>query len=350
MRNDNTVWLIDEGQTGHLVQSLGIIRALERLGFYLNVKKISCKFELRGLYRPVARAIFSRLDGQHAVRFAKRMTPFSEPSGPAPSFIVSSGGQSAFVSRALALQTGAPNVFIGDPKPFPFSWFSAVLSPVPLPQGEAIPTGVFPNLMTPEYCAMQAQRYWNGAPPSRCWALLIGGARRRDHLYDVEDWQDIAAGINTLAERYGIRWLVSTSPRTGSDAEAVLEDNIAPSAVEELVLFGREPKHVALFFVGAAQRVFVTRDSLTMVSEAILSGLPVTGLLPKRVELGQNHFMAVVFGDYARRYQYSEMACSELSNFVGAANEPVLTNQTPADELHEAAITLARQLRLGEAQ
>jgi hypothetical protein len=128
-----------------------------------------------------------------------------------------------------------------------------------------------------------------------------------------------------------------------------LEQNIAPSAVEELVLFGRQPKHVALFFIGAAQRVFVTRDSLTMVSEAILSGRPVTGLFPKRVELAQNHFMAIVFGDYARRYQYSEIACNELSDFVGAANELVLTNRTPADELHEAAIKLAGKLRLFEA-
>jgi hypothetical protein len=120
--------------------------------------------------------------------------------------------------------------------------------------------------------------------------------------------------------------------------------------VEELVLFGRQPKHVALFFIGAAQRVFVTRDSLTMVSEAILSGWPVTGLLPRRVELTPNHFMAIVFGKYASCYDYSEVACSELSDFVGPRSAPVLINQSPADELHHTAIQLARHLRLGEAR
>lgn len=340
------VWLIDEGQTGHLVQSEGILQALQQRGFAISVEKIYCHFRLRGLLRPPARAIFSVLDPSRAVRFANRISPFSEPSGPPPSFIVSSGGRSAFVSRALALQTKVPNVFIGSPRPFPFNWFRVVLSPVPLPPHDAILTGVLPNLMTPDSCAAQSRSYWLGAPPSKRWTMLIGGPRTRDHLYQAEDWRNIAAGINALARRYGIKWLITTSRRTGSEAEAILESTLRADAVEELVLFGHNPRRVSQAFLGAAEKAFVTRDSLTMVSEAILSGRPVTALLPRHVGLPARHFMAKVFRSYASCYRYAEIPCSELADFDAGEPGDATIDPKAMHELQSAANKLARELRI----
>jgi len=239
----------------------------------------------------------------------------------------------------------APNAFVGNPKPFPIDWFSAVLSPVPLPQGETILTGVVPNIVTPEDCASQARRYWGGAPPARLWSLLIGGPSR-NHLYAAQDWRDIATGVNTLAARHGIRWLISTSRRSGADAEAILEAEIAPEAVEELVLYSREPKRVVLPFLGAGERIFVTRDSLTMVSEAIMSGRPVTALLPGRVELAPDNFMAVVLRKYAAWAQFTEVPCTGLTNFVPPGGNDASAKHEAAEELDQAARHLAHALSL----
>jgi len=172
MPRDLTIWLIDEGQTGHRVQSEGVIQALECVGLTLATEKISCQFRLRGPLRPPALALFTLLHAPHAMRFAKLVSPFSQPAGPLPDIIVSSGGRTAFASRALALQADAPNVFIGNPEPFPRRWFDVVMSPIPISTGDAIPTGVFPNLATPEQCAKQARAYWNGAPPNVCGHYL----------------------------------------------------------------------------------------------------------------------------------------------------------------------------------
>jgi len=344
MQKPPTVWLIDEGHAGHRVQSEGVIKALARAGLPLNVARIDCAPKLRGLFRPAARAMFSRLDGPGAVQFAHRVAKFAQPEGPAPLFIISSGGRTAFASRALALQTRAPNVFVGNPKPFPLDWFSAVLSPAPLPQGETLLTGVVPNLVTPDDCAEAASAYWQGPPPANRWSLLIGGASR-NHLYDAQDWRDIANGVNALAARNGIKWLISTSRRTGTEAEAILEEEIAPEAVDELVLYGREPKRVVQPFLGAGERVFVTRDSLTMVSEAIMSGRPLTALMPRRIELADDNFMAVVLRKYASWDQYAEVACAELADF---APRPQATGQEheAAAELAQAAADLMRALAL----
>ncbi|MFP3920142.1 MAG: ELM1/GtrOC1 family putative glycosyltransferase [Dichotomicrobium sp.] len=345
MTNLHTVWLVDEGHAGHRVQSEGVVMALERAGLSLAVERIECRPKLRGIFRPVARAALSRLDGPRAMRFARHVAQFTRPNGPPPSLIISSGGRTAFASRALALETGAPNVFVGNPKPFPGDWFSAVLSPVPLPQCEAIPTGIVPNIVTPGDCAAKAREYWHGPPPPGLWTLLIGGPSR-NHLYGEQDWRDIAAGVNGLAERFGIRWLISTSRRTGAEAEAILAGDLAPEAVEELVLYGREPKRVVLPFLGAGERVFVTRDSLTMVSEAVMSGRPVAALLPRRVELADDNFMAVVLRKYASWHQYCEISSTKLSHFVPDNRQPSAGRHEAAEELDRAAGHLVRRLFL----
>ncbi len=349
MKAEHKVWLIDEGHAGHRVQSEGIVQAIERAGFRVDVARIDSTPKLRGVLRPAARAIFARLDGPGAVRFARRVTDFRDPGGPRPSFIISSGGRTAFASRALALYTGAPNVFVGNPKPFPHDWFSAVLSPIELPQGEAILTGIVPNLVTPELCAEQAHRYWRGPPPPKLWTMLIGGPSR-NHLYDVQDWRDIAHGITTLARRHGIRWLISTSRRTGADAEAILEQEIAPEAVEELVLYGKQPRRVVQPFLGSGEVIFVTRDSLTMVSEAIMSARPVVGVLPRRIELDPANFMARVLRKYASWPQYSEITCAELGQFAGPANLERPGRHQASEELDQAVEHLASALKMHHLQ
>ncbi len=343
MSEQRKVWLIDEGHAGHRVQSEGMLKALERAGLPIHVERIACVSRLRGVFRTAARAVFSRLDGPGALRLAHRVARFAEPEGPPPAFIISSGGRTAFASRGLALQTGAPNVFVGNPKPFPLHWFSAVLSPVSLPQGEAILTGVVPNLVTPETCLEAASAYWKGPPPARRWSLLIGGPSR-NHLYDMQDWRDIAAGVNALAARHGVKWLISTSRRTGTEAEALLESAIVPEAVDELVLYSREPKRVVLPFLGAAEQVFVTRDSLTMVSEAIMSGRPLTALIPRRVELAPDNFMSVVLRKYTSWDHYAEIPCAAFGD-VAPARASVITHQAAA-ELDQSARDLMCALNL----
>ncbi len=343
MRRNSQVWLIDEGHAGHRVQAEGMVAALTRLGIPLHTRRIDCQPRLRGIFRPAARAVFSRLGARSAGTLAHRVAQFEEPGGPPPSFIISSGGRTAFASRALSLRSGAPNVFVGNPKPFPMDWFSAVVSPVPLPQGDAILTGVVPNTVTPEDCTTEARRYWGAKPPPRLWSLLIGGPSR-NHLYAAQDWRNIAAGVNALAARHGIKWLISTSRRTGAQAEAILEAQIAPDAIEELVLYSREPKRVVLAFLGAGERVFVTRDSLTMLSEAIMSGRPVTALLPEKVELASDNFMAVVLRKYDEWAQFTQVTCADLASFAPPAGHGACALHQAAEELELAAEHLTQVL------
>jgi len=72
---------------------------------------------------------------------------------------------------------------------------------------------VIPTKITPEI-VHQAAADWENRPTGRLWTMLIGG-RSRSHDFQNADWEKLAEGMTALAETEGIRWLVTTSRRTG---------------------------------------------------------------------------------------------------------------------------------------
>jgi mitochondrial fission protein ELM1 len=310
------IWLLDEGSGGHRVQSEGVLKALRTAGVPMEIAHIRVRPKLRGFLRGPARRLFRHLRQGTALRFANLIAEFTLPDTPPPKFIISSGGSTAFVSRALSLWYSAANVFVGNPKPFPAEWFRIVMSPVPLTAiPDAILTEIVPNNVTPADCRDKALEYWAGrAVPDQCWAMLIGGANR-NNLFSTEDWSAMARGMNHLADKYGIKWLVTTSRRSGVEAERIFKSVLVPEAVEELVIQSEDSRPIILPYLGAGAMVFVTQDSLTMLSEAISSGKPVVAVTPARIELAPDNFMAVMLRQYRSFEHFSAIQASHLSRF-----------------------------------
>jgi mitochondrial fission protein ELM1 len=235
--------------------------------------------------------------------------------------VVSSGGKSVFANVALARATGAANLFVGDPRPYPPRWFTAVLAPSAIPGADNVqPIAAPPTLMTPERCREAATGHWPEAAPEPAWALLIGGTSR-SHRFAAADFAALAAGVNALARRFGIRWLVSTSRRSGAAADAVLAEQLAPEAVAEVTLFSRSPTPVTAAYLGAAERVFVTQDSLTMLSEAIASGRPVVALAPGDVRLPRRSIVTAMLGRFDQLPGFERRAITAMPHYqpAGAA-------------------------------
>jgi hypothetical protein len=339
------VWLIDEGHAGHRAQSEGILHALQRLGLRLDVTAIRCEMKLRGFLRPLAKAVFHRMSGPQALRFASRIARFQVPADGPPAFIISSGGQSAFVSRALSLHTGAPNIFVGNLGHFPPGWFAAVMSPVDFGAPQCIVTSAVPNAITPDKCREEALRYWDGRVPRGRWALLVGGANR-NHPYGESDWAEIAGALNGLARKFGIKWLITTSRRSGADVERLLAREVDPDAVEEMVLFSSHPKKVVQPFLGTAEIVFVTQDSLTMLAEAIASGRPVVAIQTGKTRPRAGTYGSEVLDKYYRLPQVSAMRSFELTDY-SPPTDLDKTYPQQAEAIMLAAKQLVSRLKIG---
>ncbi len=287
------ILLLDEGSPGHRTQSEGIVDLLQRQGVEVGLEQIRVHNRLPGLLRAPMR----RLLGVRWRWLNERLLPLCatlerEPQQ-VPDLIISSGGKSAFASLVLKRRFGCRSVFVGVPDPFPETWFDLLIPPVQRAfRVPALVTGLIPNRVTPAAVAQAGAEYWRaGLPPSPCWALLIGG-NSKSHHFSMADWQGLVDGINTLSQTLGIRWLITTSRRTPAAVEQLLEQAVLPSHRVELVLYNREPKRVMQPFLAAAERVLVSQDSLTMASEALCSGRPVTLLAPELLKVESGSFFA----------------------------------------------------------
>jgi mitochondrial fission protein ELM1 len=284
------VWIISEGSPGHISQSEGLVVALAKLT-NLEATVVETRPRLKGIVRTLVRFWMGRRGKALPSKFLTRWLGCEVPRGaPRPDFIVASGGKSVFAARSLAVQFGLPLVFIGERKPYPSEWFHTVFTPSARETGandvqiEMIPTQVT------KASVERAAGTWADRPTGRLWAMVIGGTSV-SHRYAASDWDELAAGMNVLAHREGIRWLLTTSRRTGAEAEARLRAGLDQSVLAAAVWWAEKPEKRMSAFLGSAERVAVTQDSVTMVTEAVASGRPVMVMRPADVRFPRGSFM-----------------------------------------------------------
>lgn len=319
------ILVIHESHPGHLTQSRGLATALAaRSGAAVEVFDV--RMTARGSFRPLLRfllRLFPKGLPDALLRFAYDWSGDTRPLQ--ADVVVSSGGQSIPFAVSIARRLGAKYVFCGDPAPWPAHWCDVVLSPVPIPGHPcAIVTELLLTDMSPERVAGRGGAYRQAFAASgggTLAALLVGGDSR-SHRYMTADWEALAAGINRLGEQ-GWRWLLSTSRRTPPEAEHILRERVDPRWLVKAVWWHAQPERVLVDFLGAADVVGVTQDSLSMLSEAMASGRPVLSLVP--AEVRPSAFLEAVLAGQEARRRLARVPLSRLGE-LGAnhvALEPV---------------------------
>lgn len=274
------VWILDEGSQGHLVQSRGLIRELAKI-IPLDVSELSVRPAFAtGMGRSIAKRLLPRLRSSSLFRL---FYPQCRCPREAPDLIVSSGPQSLPALQFLAGRHQAPSVFVQGTLAVPEGSVTAVMRPF---EGTHRPDYIFlPALftdITPAAVGEAAAAYRRDRPLPKdtpANALFIGASSSKIPFAEA-DWIAIARFVNALWQKDGSRWLVTTSYRTGSAVESLLKQHLDSAALLDAVWYGEAPRRVTRPFLGLASRVFVTVDSLTMVTEAVASGKPVYALGP----------------------------------------------------------------------
>lgn len=288
-----TVWIIDEGSPGHLSQSVGLVEAMSAIN-PLDCVTVSGRSKVRGWLRPLIRQYMGHsgrpLPGFLLPFIANLKIPDNCNT---PDLIVSSGGKSVFAARSLACKYKAPYVFIGERKPYPAEWFHTIISPVAQESSEnSIDVELIPTPVSPEIIAHKGQAQKN------LWCMVIGGASRSHHFQE-KDWIQLAEGMNTVAERENIRWLLTTSRRTGSESEKTLQKHLNLDFLVDAIWWSEQPRKEFYSFMARAGILFVTQDSVTMVTEAVSSGKPVVVISPEKTFFSENNFLP----DYYQRLE-----------------------------------------------
>lgn len=295
------VWIISEGSPGHVSQCVGLANVLGTRT-PLQVERIECRPRLNGAARTLVRAWMGRAGRSLPDWFLRHVLRLnlSNSTSAKPDLILSSGGKSVFAARSLAVRYGVPYVFLGERKPYPSEWFHTAFTPSARETGvNDVAIDMIPTQVTRE-TVERAAAAWAERPVGRLWAMVIGGASV-SHRYTEADWNALAAGMNTLAKREGIRWLVTTSRRTGAEVETWLRAGLDPSVVAAAIWWAEKPEKKMQAFLGASDCVVVTQDSVTMMTEAVASGRPVIVVRPDLTIFPKNSFTP----DYFTRLEVS---------------------------------------------
>jgi uncharacterized protein len=323
------VWIISEGSPGHISQSEGLVAALARR-IDLESTIIETRPKLNGFARRLCRLLMGNrgLPDPFIKRWLQCVPPTSKPD-----LIVTSGGKAVFAARSLAVRTGAPLVFIGERKPYPSEWFHTVFTPSPFETGRNdVPLELIPTSISRED-VIRAADAWHGKLAGPLWTMILGGASE-SHRFTAADWSALASAMNELASKHGIRWLISTSRRTGAHVEAIVRGIIDPAAVVDAIWWSVKPEKRLLELLGAAERVFVTQDSITMISEAVASGLTTEVVRPTDVVFTSTSFLPSYLGrleasGWIRRLMISCLATADftLPSPVPAAPVPDIASK-----------------------
>ncbi len=306
-----SIWIIDEGHPGHTNQSWGLVDALARQT-EIDCQSITARFKLPGALRSIMRASLCRFGGLPFSVTRRLYSNLSLPNG-TPDLLVSSGGRSIPLALSLRRSNGCRHAFLGEVKPYPPSLFDILLTPANQPgAAHTIETDLLVTRVTPEACQKtgDAFRSDHDLGSDQFVAAMIVGGTSRSHRFVDSDWADLARGMNTLHERLGWSWLLTTSRRTGPTAENLLRRQLKTSAIIDAVWWNTNPQRVMQKYLGAANLVCVTRDSLTMVSEAVSSGRPTVVLSPR--EIRPSIFLDAAFSKALGARRILNLRCAEL--------------------------------------
>lgn len=319
-----TAWIVSEGSPGHVSQSVGLAEGLAALTPIQTVT-VKGRSRVRGWMRPLVRRMMGPT-GRPLSDFMLRLVADVEipANSPAPDLIISSGGKSVFAARTLAERYNVPYVYIGERKPYPSEWFHTVVSPVPRESSaNSIDVELIPTPVTPELIAQK------GDVERGVWCMIIGGASR-SHRFAETDWVALAEGMNVLAERENIRWLLTTSRRTGAAAEAILKEHLHPEIIKDAIWWAEQPRRELYAFMARSEVLFVTQDSVTMVTEAVSAGKPVVVVAPEVVSFPDDSFMIDYLDRLEKNGRILKYAASKIGSVAPSNTEFRLFSKTSA--------------------
>jgi mitochondrial fission protein ELM1 len=275
------VWLLSDGQPGHDSRSQGIVRAL---GEVVPVDVHTVRVGMRmGLARNALRFLLNKTGRPRSLNTLRLFYRMDHLPQAGCDLIVSAGGKTSFANAWIAAATGAPNIFAGTLRRLQARHFSVVMTLEPVAGADNnLVVPLLPTTIDLQRVAGQGEllRQQLGDAAQRYWLLLLGG-KGAGYWYRQRDWMRIARIMNALANRYGIRWLLVTSRRTGAAGERMLKRYVNADCLAQACWSEDGDAFQAEAFLGAADQVFVSEDSMTMLTEAMSAQRPVYSLRPE---------------------------------------------------------------------
>ena len=278
-----TVWAVwEQGAAGMQSQAMGLAEALFTTGGFALPQGFEIAF----------RWPYGLLPTHPAFASLRALTPEAAANirEPWPDLLIASGRRAAMFALAVKKASGGQTrtILTQDPRANPRHWSLLVVpehDPVRAPN-VILTQGALHRVtrLKLESGAEVLRRELQSLPSPRV-AVLVGGSNRNYTL--DEDWMKGFVGqLRQMAQRSGCSLLATVSRRTGEAEAAILRGGLASLPA---VLWDGKGPNPYFGYLGLADVIVVTCESISMVSEACSTGKPVlVARLPgrsKRFEL-----------------------------------------------------------------
>lgn len=277
MKSTKVVWVISDGVPGHYNQSKGVLFALAQR-YHLDVHWIELKLSKPFLRRPLAWLLNKSIPDLSKLSHFYHGDILVETK---PDVVIGAGGNSAYAVAWIARAYQAKNIFCGSLRHLKADLFDAILVLEQNMPPPFISLKVSPVALDQTVLSTQAELWRHEHPhvDQKLWSMLIGGDGAGAQYTD-EDWINLAKQMNLVARQQGIKWLLSTSRRTGATAEKCLQQYLNFEYIADVVWWSEAPKAVLHQFLAVSERVYCGADSMSMIMESLTAMRPLVVYYP----------------------------------------------------------------------
>ena len=234
--------------------------------------------QARGLAEAVADTVIEKTVGGGFARTLAGGPALDRLAPPWPDLLVTCGRRSAGASIAARKASGGRTVtvHVQDPRGYADAFDLIVaMEHDPIPAGpKVLKVATALHDVTPANLA-QAAEAWRGrlAPLGRPLAgVMIGGTTQR-RAFTVKDGRRLLVGLERLRAKAGAALAISPSRRTPPAIVALLRDRFRDDP--RVFLWDLESENPYRGILALADRLVVSGDSVSMVSEALCTPHPV---------------------------------------------------------------------------
>ena len=263
-----TLWVILDNRRGSVGQAMGVVKALNK-DFEVTEKKVVYN-KLSGLPNWLRGRTLIGIDAESK----KQITP------PYPDFVLSISRRTAPIARYIKkhspktklIQLMHPgNTGLGD--------FDLVIVPEHDKNKKQTANTHYivgcPHRVTEQYLK-EARLNWVDKfadLPRPLTAVVVGGAIKKKP-FTAENAQALGSAIKQLKQKIGGSILITTSRRTGEQAQNIIMNEIK-GIPQYTYLWGDTSENPYSGFLACADNIVVTADSVSMCCEATGTGKPI---------------------------------------------------------------------------
>ncbi len=280
------VWVVLDEKAGHRSQTKGLLECLKK-DFDVDFVELS----FQSWTRPVGRLL--QRCWPWGIGFSEWGSIRSDQSMACkPDLVIGSGGGVQWPVAAIARKHGAFSIYLGSPRAIPVCDYGMVLHYVPeLAQQGVSMLPMMPGPITVARTICEAKNFTEGRAylTGRMACCLVGG-NGSGYIWGEADGKLLAARLNRWSKEGNLRWLITTSRRTPVAMEQALKANLRAECIADACWAGDgDGRRVVAAYLGLAERVLVSEDSMSMMHEALASRKPVAVFSSQNHQIDRRH-------------------------------------------------------------